>query len=94
MFSLKAAKTERPSTQTGEAAAPADGALDPHLESKTNGTTISKKLPFFHELPKFHELSGCAWDVWGRDDELGTVNMLTEDVVQRAAREEIWYVAS
>ncbi|KIJ12575.1 hypothetical protein PAXINDRAFT_82631 [Paxillus involutus ATCC 200175] len=46
-------------------------------------------LPTFDELPKFHELDGCAWGLWGKDDELGTVNLLTEDVVQRAAKEEI-----
>lgn len=46
-----------------------------------------KKLPSFDELPKFHNFSGCAWDVWGRDDELGTVNLLTEDVVKKAAEE-------
>jgi hypothetical protein len=49
-------------------------------------------LPTFDELPKFHELDGCAWGLWGKDDELGTVNLLTEDVVQRAAKEEIRYL--
>jgi len=46
-------------------------------------------LPSFKELPKFKELSGCAWDVWRKGDELGTVNLLTDEVVQRAASEEI-----
>ncbi|KAF9239090.1 hypothetical protein BU15DRAFT_74780 [Melanogaster broomeanus] len=27
--------------------------------------------------------------VWGKDDELGTINLLTEDVVRRAAKEEM-----
>ena len=48
-----------------------------------------KALPAFDELPNFNEFKGCAWDVWGRDDQLGTINLLTPDVVQRAAREEI-----
>lgn len=51
-----------------------------------------KPLPAFDELPPFKNFPGCAWDVWGPDDQLGTVNLLTEEVVQRAAREEIKYV--
>ncbi|KAK7679602.1 hypothetical protein QCA50_017313 [Cerrena zonata] len=51
-------------------------------------TTMSdRKLPTFDELPHFHNYSGCAWDVWGKDDELGTINLLTEDVVKNAAGE-------
>ena len=46
-------------------------------------------LPSFDELPKFHNFTGCAWAVWGEDDQLGTVGMLTPDVVQKAAKEEI-----
>ena len=49
----------------------------------------ARVLPSYDELPTFHELKGCAWELWGKDDELGTVNLLTESVVQRAAREEI-----
>lgn len=46
-----------------------------------------KKLPTFDELPSFHQYSGCAWGVWGPDDELGTVNLLTEEVVAEAVKE-------
>ncbi|KDR82139.1 hypothetical protein GALMADRAFT_222020 [Galerina marginata CBS 339.88] len=46
-------------------------------------------LPTFDELPPFKNFPGCAWGVWGPDDQLGTVNLLTEDVIQRAATEEI-----
>ncbi|KAI0339748.1 hypothetical protein BDW22DRAFT_1431625 [Trametopsis cervina] len=46
-----------------------------------------KALPTFDELPNFHEYTGCAWSVWGDDDELGTVNLLTKKVVAEAARE-------
>ena len=52
------------------------------------GTTMSNnKLPTFDELPNFHQYTGCAWDVWGKDDELGTVNLLTEEVVAEGAKE-------
>lgn len=46
-------------------------------------------LPKFDELPLFKGKPGCAWDVWGPDDQLGTINLLTPDVVKRAASEEI-----
>ena len=44
------------------------------------------KLPKFADLPVF-EATGehHAWDVWGRDDEIGMVNMLTPERVQHAA---------
>lgn len=48
-----------------------------------------RDLPSLKELPNFKELPGCAWDVWGKGDELGTVNILTDEVVRRAAKEEI-----
>ncbi|KAG6840499.1 hypothetical protein C0991_006329 [Blastosporella zonata] len=46
-------------------------------------------LPAFDDLPSFKGLPGCAWDVWPANDELGTVNLLTEEVVKNAAQEEI-----
>lgn len=46
-------------------------------------------LPTFDELPKFKDLTGCAWGLWPEGNELGTVNLLTEEVVLRAAKEEI-----
>ncbi|KDQ59925.1 hypothetical protein JAAARDRAFT_56849 [Jaapia argillacea MUCL 33604] len=51
--------------------------------------STERHLPSFDELPNFHDFTGCAWGVWGADDQLGTVNLLTEDVVKRAAQEEI-----
>jgi hypothetical protein len=51
-----------------------------------------KPLPTFDELPAYKNFSGCAWGVWGPDDQLGTVNLLTEDIVKKAA-EEIKYVS-
>lgn len=53
---------------------------------------IGRVLPTFDELPSFHDFKGCAWEVWGKDDELGTINLLTPEVVARAAKEEIWCV--
>lgn len=53
-----------------------------------------RPLPTFDELPAYKNFSGCAWAVWGPDDQLGTVNLLTEDVVKKAAEEEIKYVSS
>jgi hypothetical protein len=50
-------------------------------------------LPTFDELPTYKNFPGCAWEVWGPDDQLGTVNLLTEDVVKKAAEEEIKYVS-
>ncbi|KAH9939441.1 hypothetical protein B0H21DRAFT_756933 [Amylocystis lapponica] len=44
-------------------------------------------LPTFDKLPQFHEFTGCAWDVWGKGDQLGTVNLLTDEVVKEAAEE-------
>lgn len=95
MFSLKDGKTEQPVSPTKAVATPTNGIpkTDPPAP-KTNGVTTSRVLPSFDELPRFHEFNGCAWEVWGKDDELGTINLLTEDVVQRAAREEIRYVVS
>ncbi|EIN07897.1 hypothetical protein PUNSTDRAFT_135420 [Punctularia strigosozonata HHB-11173 SS5] len=57
-----------------------------HLGVSGNST---EGLPTFDELPQFHEYKGCAWGIWGNEDQLGTVNLLSPDVVQRAAREEV-----
>jgi hypothetical protein len=54
--------------------------------------SAAKPLPSFDELPSFRNFPGCAWSVWGPEDQLGTVNLLTEEVVQRAASEEVKYV--
>ena len=51
--------------------------------------SAEKPLPTFDELPAYKNFSGCAWAVWGPDDQLGTVNLLTESVVKKAAEEEI-----
>lgn len=44
------------------------------------------KLPKFSELPVFEETGEhYAWDVWGRSDEIGMVNLLAPERVQHAA---------
>ena len=41
------------------------------------------KLPSFDELPINPEYPAhSAWGVFGEDDNLGTLNLLTEEVVQ------------
>ena len=57
----------------------------------SNSDTMATKLPTFDELPKFKDFTGCAWEVWGKDDQLGTVNLLTDEVVKEASK-EIKYV--
>ncbi|KAK1992159.1 hypothetical protein LX36DRAFT_645208 [Colletotrichum falcatum] len=48
------------------------------------------KYPTFEELPLVKTgPHGNAWGLWGPDDQLGTLNLLTDDVVARAARENI-----
>ncbi|KAL0947805.1 hypothetical protein HGRIS_013878 [Hohenbuehelia grisea] len=53
------------------------------------GWTSDKALPTFDELPMFNDFPGCAWQVWGTEDQLGTVNLLTDEAVKKAAQEEI-----
>ena len=67
------------------------------LDSATSprSTDMAKNwdnLPTFDELPNLQNYTGCAWDVWGKGDQLGTINMLTDEVVTEAAK-EIKYVS-
>ena len=64
-----------------------------HIVQSLDSMSSEKPLPTFDELPAYKNFPGCAWAVWGPDDQLGTVNLLTEDVVKRAAEEEIKYVS-
>lgn len=48
-----------------------------------------RHLPTFKELPREGGFPGCAWNVWGAGDQLGTVNMLTDSLVARTAKEEV-----
>ncbi|KAF7298298.1 hypothetical protein MKEN_01354300 [Mycena kentingensis (nom. inval.)] len=63
-------------------------AYDKHpITMSTDWTTAP--LPSYDELPAFKNFPGCAWGVWGTDDQLGTINLLTDAVVQRGAAEQI-----
>ena len=55
--------------------------------------TSHPRLPTFDELPPFHDMPGRGW-IWGEDDQLGTVNHLSDQVVQRACREEVRYAGT
>lgn len=46
------------------------------------------KRPAFDELPlRRGDPKGSAWTLWGGDDELGTLNLITEDVTRASAAE-------
>lgn len=68
-----------------------DYKLEWHLFPVTDTNMTARNLPKFDDLPNFHQYTGCAWDVWGKDDELGTVNLLTDEVIAEASK-EIKYV--
>ncbi|KAJ9479267.1 hypothetical protein PHBOTO_002753 [Pseudozyma hubeiensis] len=56
--------------------------------SGQSGTFASGNLPSFDDIPAVAGMPhGCAWNVWGQGDELGTLNLLTPDVVARSASE-------
>ena len=47
---------------------------------------MSENLPSYDELPLIEGLDiRHAWDVFGRDDVLGSMNLLTDERVARAA---------
>jgi hypothetical protein len=50
------------------------------------GTT---KRPAFEELPyrSKEDPKGSAWGLWGPEDEIGTLNYLTPDVISHASKE-------
>ncbi|KAF7353897.1 Serine/threonine protein kinase PRP4 [Mycena venus] len=56
-------------------------------DSAVDWTTA--EIPAYDALPAFKTLPGCAWGVWGAEDQLGTVNLLTDAVVKDAASKEI-----
>lgn len=45
------------------------------------------RIPRYEELPVFEKTGDAhAWDVWGKGDQLGAINLLTPDRVAAAAR--------
>ncbi|KAK7036016.1 Serine/threonine protein kinase PRP4 [Favolaschia claudopus] len=59
-----------------------------HLDATSVDWTTAE-IPSYDLLPAFKNFPGCAWGVWGAEDQLGTVNLLTDEVVKAAARENI-----
>lgn len=50
--------------------------------------TSEKKRPRFEDLPLSPEdPAWSAWGLWGADDELGTLNLLTEETTKNASEE-------
>lgn len=48
------------------------------------------QIPSFSELPVDKKgPHGNAWGLWGPDDQLGTLNYLTSDVVAKAVKEQV-----
>ncbi|KAJ1024296.1 hypothetical protein NDA18_004467 [Ustilago nuda] len=56
-------------------------------QSSERWATLS--LPAYKNLPSQDGWPGCAWHVWGPGDQLGNINLLTESLVLRAAKEQI-----
>lgn len=51
---------------------------------------MQKSFPSFSDLPvDTSGPRGNAWGLWGADDQLGTLNYLSAEVVHDAAKEEI-----
>ncbi|PWZ03694.1 hypothetical protein BCV70DRAFT_197896 [Testicularia cyperi] len=57
--------------------------------SSSSSTMDFSKLPRYKDLPSEGGWKACAWKVWGANDELGTINLLTDEVVLKAAKDEI-----
>jgi hypothetical protein len=51
----------------------------------------AEDLPSFKNLPKVEGMPhGCAWGIWdknGEKDQLGSLNLLTPEIVSEAGRE-------
>jgi hypothetical protein len=60
------------------------------LSSLSSHIMSSTARPAFSDLPlNKGDPWLSAWGLWGKDDQLGTLNFLTEEVVREAARTEI-----
>lgn len=60
------------------------------LSSLSSQVMTTRSRPAFSELPlNKGDPWLSAWGLWGKDDQLGTLNFLTEEVVREAAKTEI-----
>lgn len=65
-----------------------------HSEQKSDtiqsglSSSSSTARPAFEDLPLDpNHPKASAWDLWGQKDELGTLNILTPEVVRQASQE-------
>src|SRR5262245_42242898 len=55
--------------------------------SRARGRDTGPRMPSYDELPvRAGAPAGAAWGVFGADDEVGTINLLTAARVREAAR--------
>lgn len=74
------------STSVVDIIVPLAGFLTPHYLN----TNMTSQHPSFDSLPlDKNGPHGNAWGIWGPDDQLGTLNLLTDEVVREAAKENI-----
>lgn len=71
-------------TERNQSISPGD--FDRSEKKHQHGTS---KRPLFEELPygSKDDPKASAWGLWGPDDELGTLNYLTPDIVAQASKE-------
>ena len=51
---------------------------------------MSINRPTFEQLPiDTRGPAGNSWGLWGPEDQIGTLNLLNDEIVGRAAKEEI-----
>ena len=60
----------------------------PLKPARPNAKNDWKNLPKYKDLPKEGGFRH-AWKVWGDGDQLGTVNLLTDECIRVSAAEEI-----
>jgi kynurenine formamidase len=81
------ARTKRPAPKAKAKAAPARAKARPKPASKRPASAARDNLPRYDELPvRSGAPQGAAWGVFGDDDELGTINLLTPARVKAAAQ--------
>ena len=57
---------------------------------KDTALVLHISRPRFDELPlKQSDPKGSAWGLWGDQDERGTLNLITDDVVRAASAEAV-----
>lgn len=72
-------------TTTSDEVQPKEGSSNPaSLSTSTMTRPAFEELPLSPNHPK-----GSSWGLWGPNDELGTLNLLTPDVVKIASQEVV-----